>query len=153
MGALQGWHRGERAIHKKLGFYGPMATAYTWIDAEMPEQHRTFHTQQLPFIPVTTVDQEGRPWSCILAGPSGEPGWVSSPHWDSLVMNAHVWEGDPFKENINAYGAGEKVLIAGIGIEFPTRRRNKFAGHVSEVRKHGDTYKIKTVVNQAIGYV
>ena len=148
---LQGWHKGERAIQKKLGYEGPMAMAFTWIEAEMPEQHRTFHTTRLPFIPVTTLDAEGRPWSCILAGSSGEPGFVSSPREDRLDMDVRVWEGDPFKDNINLFEREEKLLIAGIGIEFSTRRRNKFAGYITDVRKHGDTYQFKTTVNQAIG--
>ncbi len=65
-------------------------------------------------------------------------------------MNVRVWEGDPFKENVESFRDG-KMLMAGIGIEFSTRRRNKFAGHVFELRQIGDTYQLKMVVNQAIG--
>lgn len=150
---VQGWHRGELAIQKKLGYDGPMAIGYSWIEQELPEEHRVFHTTRLPFIPVTTLDDTGRPWSCILAGSAGEPGFVSSPNWDRLDMDVRVWPGDPFKENINLFGTGQKILAAGIGIEFSTRRRNKFAGYISDVRKHGDSYQIKLIVNQAIGYV
>ncbi|KAJ3549925.1 hypothetical protein NM688_g5126 [Phlebia brevispora] len=149
---VQGWHRGERSIQKKLGFDGPMKMAYTWIDEEMPEEHRVFHTTRLPFIPVTTLDDQGRPWSCIFAGESGQPGFVSSPHWERLDMNVKVWPGDPFGENVKLFEKGKgKLLTAGIGIEFSTRRRNKFAGHIHDVRKHGDSYQIKMIVNQAIG--
>ena len=153
---VQGWHRGERAIQKKVGFDGVMTMAWTWIDEEMPEEHREFHTTRLPFIPVTTLDDEGRPWSCILAGASGEPGFASSSvaRWNQLDMKVRVWDGEPFAENIQRYWSDGKVLFAGIGIEFSTRRRNKFAGYVSAAEKCGsDEYNITTVVNQAIGYV
>ena len=148
---VQGWHRGERAIQKRVGYDKAMTLAYKWIDEEMPEEHRIFHTTRLPFIPVTTLDEEGRPWSCILAGAEGKPGFVTSPKWDRLDMHVRVWEGDPFKENIEQYGDGKNVLIAGIGIEFSTRRRNKFAGHISVARKRDDEYRITAMVNQAIG--
>lgn len=123
--------------------------AYTWIEAEMPEQHRVFHSTRLPFIPVTTLDAEGRPWTSIFAGQSGEPGFVSSPKWDRLLMNIHTWEGDPFNENVKLFGG--QMLAAGIGIEFSTRRRNKFAGHIFDIRKNVDSYHIEMIVYQAIG--
>ncbi|GJE90364.1 FAD/NAD(P)-binding domain-containing protein [Phanerochaete sordida] len=151
MGVLQGWHRGERSIQEKLGFAGPMSMAYQWIDGEMDEQHRDFHTTRLPFIPVTTLDNQNRPWTSIFAGTNGTPGFVSSPWWNRLNMDIKVWEGDPFWENHENFN-GEKMLVAGIGIEFPTRRRNKFAGHVFEMtQQKKDQFRLKLEVNQAIG--
>ncbi|KAI0086996.1 hypothetical protein BDY19DRAFT_893860 [Irpex rosettiformis] len=150
MGILQGWHHGERAIQRKLGFDGPMSQAYTWIDGEMPEQHRIFHTTRLPFIPMTTLDASGRPWSSIVAGPSGKPGFVTSPNWDLLEMDIRTWDGDPFAGNIAAAG-GNEILTAGIGIELSTRRRNKFAGRISKIQQDGRAYKLRVEVNQAIG--
>ncbi|KAJ8454143.1 hypothetical protein ONZ51_g13201 [Trametes cubensis] len=150
MSLLQGWHRGERAIQEKLGFSGIMATAYTWIEGEMPEQHRKFHTTRLPFIPVVTLDDQHRPWTSIFAGSTGEPGFVSSPSYNRLNMKIKTWEGDPFVENSQLFD-GKKMLIAGIGIEFSTRRRNKFAGHIFELHQNGDIFHLKLLVNQAIG--
>ncbi|EKM50229.1 uncharacterized protein PHACADRAFT_188542 [Phanerochaete carnosa HHB-10118-sp] len=147
---LQGWHRGERSIQQKLGFAGPMSMAYTWIDGEMDEQHREFHTTRLPFIPVTTLDNQHRPWTSIFAGSTGEPGFVSSPSWNRLDMEIKVWEGDPFWENHEHFD-GEKMLAAGIGIELSTRRRNKFAGHIFAMRQKKDQFRLKLIVNQAIG--
>ncbi len=150
MGVLQGWHHGERAIQRRLGFDGPMSMAFTWIDGEMPEQHREFHTTRLPFIPMTTLDASGRPWSSIIAGSSGKPGFVTSPRWDLLEMDIRTWEGDPFPDNAAAAG-GQDMLTAGIGIEFSTRRRNKFAGRISDLRQEGNAYRLRIEVNQAIG--
>lgn len=148
--ALAGWHRGERSVQKKLGVDGPMRQAYTWIDAEMPEQHREFHTTRLPFLPVTTLDESGRPWSSILAGPTGDIGFISSPSYTDLRMNIKAWEGDPFLKNVEGLGS-KKVLVAGIGIELSTRRRNKLAGHITGFERKGDTARVDVRVNQAIG--
>ena len=152
MSLLHGWHRGELAIQHKLGFAGPMAKAYTWIEGEMPEEHRIFHSTRLPFIPVTTLDADGRPWTSIFASETGEPGFVFSPKWDELHMDIHTWEGDPFNQNVQSFD-GKKLLAAGIGIEFSTRRRNKFAGYIRDIHKKGDSYHLEMIVNQAIGYV
>lgn len=148
--ALAGWHRGEVAIQQKLGVDGPMKTAFTWISGEMPEEHRLFHSTRLPFVPVTTLDSEGRPWTSILAGPSGQPGFISSSSYDQLTAHASVWPGDPFLVNSESFGDGE-MLVAGIGIEFSTRRRNKFAGRIVGLERKNNTFDIDMEVNQAIG--
>ncbi|KAI1784679.1 hypothetical protein LXA43DRAFT_195324 [Ganoderma leucocontextum] len=155
--ALQGWHPGERAIQRKLGFDGPMSQAWTWISGDMPEQHRIFHSHNLPFIPLTTVDTRGRPWSSILASKDGRPGFVRSPNDRSLVVECRAWNGDPLVENVRAWldteaSRRDRFNVAGIGIEFGTRRRNKFAGFLREAaRKERLDFELKLSVNQAIG--
>jgi predicted pyridoxine 5'-phosphate oxidase superfamily flavin-nucleotide-binding protein len=72
--SLNGWHKGERAIQEKLGFREAVSQSWKQIEGEMPEQHQNFYSKCLPFIPVTTLDSMGRPWSSILAGLSGEIG-------------------------------------------------------------------------------
>ena len=156
--ALAGWHPGEDSIHRRVGVQDFVVQAYTLIDGEMPEQHRTFHTTRLPFIPITTLDNEGRPWTSIAAGASGELGFATSPHYTKLLMNTRLIHGDPLEENVKLFGSGngngrEKMLIAGIGIEFSTRRRNKFAGHVTAVLQDGEKLAIELEVTQASGCV
>ncbi|KAG1724032.1 hypothetical protein EDB19DRAFT_1644909 [Suillus lakei] len=156
MSSLNGWHKGERAIQQKLGFHGAVSQSWTQIEGEMPEQHQKFYSTCLPFIPVTTLDSMGRPWSSILAGPDGEIGWASSETYDQLSMRAEVWDGDPLKANADYHadttdGSPRKMLIAGIGVEFSTRRRNKFAGSIKAIEKQGGLLVICTTVNEAIG--
>lgn len=154
MTSLTGWHPGEQSIQHKLGYSESIAQGWQWIEGEMPEQHRVFHTTRLPFIPITTLDSEGRPWASIAAGPTGELGFVDSPHYTKLRMHVRVVHGDPLEENLKLFEKGKsQMLIAGLGIEFSTRRRNKFAGHVTSVDKQGDRVAIELEVNQAIGYV
>lgn len=152
--SLNGWHPGERSIHDRLSLSQPMAMAYTWIDPYMPEQHRVFHSRNLHFIPLTTLDSEGRPWSSLVSGPSGSPGFIASPKETELHMTLESTLGDPFVDNLDSIERDGKILIAGLGIEFSTRRRNKFAGLVYEIRKSEELARnIKIHVNQAIGQV
>lgn len=150
---LKGWHRGERLVHSRLNYSGTMATAYTWIENGLSEQHRLFHTTRLPFVPITTLDAEGRPWSSLVAGASGQPGFISSPSDSELDMVLTTWRGDPLLENLKSFGKKSKTLVAGLGIEFPTRRRNKFAGWITRVDETDAQVHLRVKVNQAIGYV
>ncbi|EJC98078.1 uncharacterized protein FOMMEDRAFT_130037 [Fomitiporia mediterranea MF3/22] len=168
--ALNGWHPGERSIRAKLGpefTTGPISIAYSWIDASMPEQHRIFYSRNIPFLPLTIVDAHGRPWAALVSGPRGtqspgEKAWVRSPTETELVMDLEMWDGDPMLESLEAVesqtGSGSNnekkmhVLTAGLGIEFPTRRRNKFAGWMERIEKTGPkSRRIHLRVNQAIG--
>ncbi|KAL0946396.1 hypothetical protein HGRIS_012623 [Hohenbuehelia grisea] len=156
MPALVGWHRGERAIQEKLNYQAVMAMGFTWIEGDMPEQHREFYASRLPFLPVTTLDAQGRPWGSILAGRDGKPGFIRSPSYKTLTLDVRTWEGDPFWENTRArFGsAGEQLkpaLVAGIGVEFSTRRRNKFAGSITRLLADGQDLQLEFDVNQAIG--
>ncbi|PFH49490.1 hypothetical protein AMATHDRAFT_76159 [Amanita thiersii Skay4041] len=156
--ALSGWHRGERAIHTKIGDLNNPSVMflYTGIDGEMPPQHREFYTTRLPFIPVTVVDSSGRPWGSILAGEDGKLGFVSSPTFSTLVAKAKLWPGDPLMDIINSRteGSDKEVLIAGIGVELSTRRRNKYAGKITKLHhidKSSGLIHLELDVNQAIG--
>ena len=150
MGPVNGLHRGERAMHHKMGYGEVMSQAWTWIHPEMPEQHQVFYTTRLPFIPVTTLDDRKRPWSSIISGKDGKPGFATSRHAGELTFNAHIWEGDPFPQNAEA-SKGNTMLIAGIGVEFSTRRRNKFAGYIENLENDGPVLRVRAIVDEAIG--
>ncbi|THH12035.1 hypothetical protein EW146_g7846 [Bondarzewia mesenterica] len=78
--ALKGWHPGERVIHQKLLYDDPsISMAWMWISGDMPEEHRVFYTTRIPFVAVTTLDAQGRPWGSILAAQDGRPGFLRSP--------------------------------------------------------------------------
>lgn len=150
--SLNGWHVGERVIRKKLNFDQDYSTStlFTHIEGELPPDHAYFHSTRLPFLPVTTLDESGRPWGSILAGRDGRPGFITHPRTSTLVVKAKVWDGDPLIETSTTFGSGD-MLVAGIGIEFPTRRRNKFAGKISRLERDGDEFDIEMRVNEAIG--
>jgi hypothetical protein len=160
--ALQGWHPGEVALQRKLGYADAVSDRWTYVDNAMREQHRIFHTSNLPFVPLTTLDNQGRPWGSIMAGANGEIGFVKSPDDQTLVMNVRLWDGEPFLSSIRMWSDSkkrqiadlERFLVAGIGIEFPTRRRNKFAGRTKRVNPLTEwDYEVAFQVTQALGYV
>ncbi|KAF9441481.1 hypothetical protein P691DRAFT_812715 [Macrolepiota fuliginosa MF-IS2] len=137
-------------MHQKLGFADKVVTDYTAIQGDLPPEHAQFYETCLPFIPVTTLDESGRPWGSILAGKNGEKGFVHSRRYTQLDVVAQLWNGDPLEENLQQFD-GKDVLIAGIGVEFPTRRRNKFAGVVSKLQRVGHDIEMELTVNEAIG--
>lgn len=152
MSNLNGWHRGERLVRQKLGYDNIPSTAdmYTYISGEMPEQHSTFYTTRLQFLPMSTLDDEGRPWGSILAGENGNIGFVRHPKYNTLDINAKLWPGEPFSRNAQSF-SGE-MLIAGIGVEVSTRRRNKLAGHITSLALDNDSAHLQLFVDEAIGY-
>lgn len=159
--ALQGWHPGEAALQRELGFADAVSEKWKNIENELREQHRIFHTSNLPFIPVTTIDDCGRPWGSIVAGATGEIGFVKSPDAQTLTVDARFWDGEPLLSTIRTWlcpqerevAAPERFLTAGIGIEFSTRRRNKFAGFITDVKllRTDRDFELAFRVTQALG--
>ncbi|KAL4818806.1 hypothetical protein BDW67DRAFT_155989 [Aspergillus spinulosporus] len=153
--ALQGWHPGETKLHNLLHFPSSIATRYAAVENQLREQHRIFHTSNLPFIPLTVINRDGRPWAGIAAGRSGELGFVSSPDLKTLVFGVRVWAGEPLAAILHSWNGKEVglgTLTAGLGIEFTTRRRNKFAGTIRDVRVKGEgEYVVRVEVNEALG--
>ncbi|KDN45806.1 hypothetical protein RSAG8_04639, partial [Rhizoctonia solani AG-8 WAC10335] len=142
-----GWHPGELAMQFKLNYVQAVQFAYTSRD-HLPPQHRTFHTSNIAFLPLTTLDPESRPWVSLVSSKSGKPGFVESPSEVELVVNADVWDGDPVRENLRE---GKGKLVAGVGIEWATRRRNKVAGVLRNVGWDGTSMKLDMKVTRTLG--
>lgn len=147
--AVHGWHPGESSIQELLNFAPHVRSGYTYIRDYLPDQHRIFHTSSIAFVPLTTLDSSGRPWVSLVASKAGTPGFMSSPSEAELVVEADVWDGDPIKSNLQP-GEGE-ALISGLGIEWATRRRNKFAGLVKNVALEGEKLTLELQVTQTLG--
>ncbi|CAG8909085.1 unnamed protein product [Penicillium egyptiacum] len=169
---IKGWHPGETAIQTKLGFSTAVSSKWTAVEPQLREQHRIFHTSNLSFIPMTVIDKDGRPWAGIAAGRDGRVGFVRGPDLKTLVFGVRVWKGEPLgcvlrdlTSSTTNSGNGvemekrERALTAGLGIEFSTRRRNKFAGIIRDVvpnsdeagGKEGLDYVLEVDVNEAVG--
>lgn len=151
MTSLSGWHPGEHSMHQKYGFADKVTMGYTMIQGDLPPEHAQFYETCLPFIPVTTLDKTGRPWGSILAGKDGEKGFVRNRQYTRLDVNAQLWDGDPLGQNLLQINEDKSPLVAGIGVEFETRRRNKFAGFVSKFKRSKYGAEMEFVVNEAIG--
>lgn len=158
--ALQGWHPGELFVQQKLGYDQAVSERWRLTENFMREQHRIFHSSNLNFIPITTADAQGRPWASILSGVTGEIGFVKCPDPNTMLANIRLWEGDPLLETLRVWmdpkqrraSHPERFLIAGVGIEYTTRRRNKFAGLIKTVKQLSQLdYEVTLYVNEALG--
>ncbi|WP_171102044.1 pyridoxamine 5'-phosphate oxidase family protein [Ruegeria sp. HKCCD7255] len=127
--ALSGWdkevspyHPGEIELHSRLGRQEKQEKMGRFIHRPyMPDQHREFFAQ-LPFFIGGSVDSKGWPWASILFG---NPGFVSTPDDRTLSISGSAVQGDPYGQNAVA---GSPVSY--VGIELPTRRRNRVNGVV-----------------------
>jgi len=116
------WHDGEVAAQIHAGTAEHMAQIGPKVVRDfMPDQHRQFF-EQLPFIVVGSLDGEQNPWASIV---SGMPGFASSPHPKRLEIEANPLPGDPLDD---ALSVGNTIGI--LGIELPTRRRNRMNGQI-----------------------
>jgi len=133
------FHSGEKAMHERTGMtevieeFGRRA-----VRPFMPEQHREFFAQ-LPFMVVGSVDDEGLPWASVV---TGKPGFASSPNNTTLRLDTVVSDDDPL---FAAMRAGSQLGL--LGIELPTRRRNRVNARVRESNDSGFTL----LVDQSFG--
>jgi uncharacterized protein len=133
------FHAGEREAQARAGIDERMDDiGRRMIRAEMPEQHRSFFAVQ-PWLVVGARDGAGQPWASIL---TGAPGFVSSPAADLLAVAALPAGDDPLDVCLVA-GAGVGIL----GIELPTRRRNRLNGVVRD--RSDDGFRVS--VEQSFG--
>lgn len=132
------FHSGEQALQDRLGMKEQQEHIGKQLMRDyMPEQHREFFSE-LPFIIAGSVDDHGSPWASMLVG---KPGFVSTPTSRTLNIAGGQIEGDPFWENSKA---GKPLGF--VGIELPTRRRNRINGVVSQSREG-----VEVKVSQSFG--
>jgi predicted pyridoxine 5'-phosphate oxidase superfamily flavin-nucleotide-binding protein len=116
------FHAGEVAIQQQLGVAERMAQFGSKVVRDyMPDQHRQFYAQ-LPFLVLATVDTHGDPWASLL---EGEPGFATSPEPTLLDFSIVPAEQDPARA-----GWQPGAAIGLLGIELPTRRRNRVNGRL-----------------------
>ena len=116
------WHKGEIEAQSRIGIAEHMAEIGPKVIRDfMPDQHRAFF-EQLPFVVVGSLDAVQRPWASIVAG---LPGFASSPHPRRLEIEANPVPGDPLAAALQVGGP-----LGILGIELPTRRRNRMNGKV-----------------------
>jgi predicted pyridoxine 5'-phosphate oxidase superfamily flavin-nucleotide-binding protein len=137
--AASPFHEGERSIHARYGILERMdRQGRRIIRDHMPEQHRQFFAQ-LPYAIAGTVDSDGQPWASILVG---EPGFMAAQGDRTLHLATQPLFGDPLHHTLIA-GADLGLL----GIELPTRRRNRMNGTIQTVDSQG----ISVAVGQSFG--
>lgn len=128
------YHAGEQAAQARAGVRERAERAgRKMIRDFMPDQHRTFF-EALPFLVLGSIDDDGRPWASLLAGP---PGFVTSPDARHLHVAARPSADDPLAANLAA-GAAVGIL----GIDLATRRRNRMNGMLRHVTADGFSVEV-----------
>lgn len=139
------WHAGEREVHRRLGIAEEIEPiGDRTIRPFMPDQHRMFFAQ-LPFLLAGSVDRAGRPWASLLAG---RPGFAQSPDPRVLHVGAFPAPGDPLAEALVPGGR-----IGMLGIELPTRRRNRVNGRITAVDDEGFTLGVEQSFGNCPQYI
>ena len=128
------FHPAELALQEQFGRRQQLDVgARRAIRDYLIEQHRVFFAQ-LPFVLIGSVDRDGQPWASMIAG---RPGFTHSPDPSVLRIEGRPLPGDPLSGHL-ASGA----LIGVLGIELPTRRRNRMSGQVSVTDAGGFSIRV-----------
>ncbi|KAK4050783.1 hypothetical protein OIV83_003204 [Microbotryomycetes sp. JL201] len=121
------------------------------LSRTLPEQHRLFHSRNISFLPLAVLDPDsGRVWTSMLAGKDGEPGFIDAPDKQTLIVHANTWPGDPATRYLASPGQ-DPALVAGVGVELTTRRRNKLAGSATVLSNKDHDLKLEIKISQALG--
>jgi len=139
------FHPGELAIQARVGVVEKIdAQGGRAVRRYMTEQHREFFPM-LPYAFLGTIDATGQPWASMIVG---QPGFVQAPDPNRLEITARPLFGDPLNETLRPHAD-----IAFLGVQLPTRRRNRAIGSVSEVRPDGFTIAVSQTLGVCPQYI
>ena len=120
------FHEGEQRVQTRLGVRGRIEPwARRVVRNHLPEEHRRFYAEQ-PFLVAAARDEAGRTWATLLAG---RPGFARTPSPQRLEIDAAPFEDEALGR---ALQSGDDIGL--LGIEFPTRRRNRVNGRIAKRR-------------------
>lgn len=128
------FHAGEQDAQTRAGKRDTMeAVGKIAIRPFMPDQHRQFF-EQLPFIVIGSVDNDGWPWASILTGGDG---FITSPNDRHLDLAGQPLTDDPLSGALST-----DASIGLLGIEVATRRRNRMNAKISKQNETGVTVEV-----------
>lgn len=128
------WHAGERALHALTGAEDKMQMIGSRVMRDhLIEQHRLFFPL-LPFLVAGSVDAGGQPWASLLVG---QPGFAHALDERRLRVDAAPLPGDALTESLH-----DGAPLGLLGIELPTRRRNRLNGWVQGDEAQGFTLEV-----------
>jgi uncharacterized protein len=144
-GSFDEWHPGEIAIQRIAGSEQSLALRVSRILLPfMTEQARNLFPL-LPFVVIGFVDEQSHPWGSILPG---IPGFMQSPTPDTLRIERKPPAGDPLATVLKV---GTPLGL--LGIELPTRRRNRVNGLVSACDASGFTVTVQQAYSNCPKYI
>ena len=123
------FHVGEQWVQTRAGVREKAEQIGSrMIRSFMPEQHREFFAR-LPALLVAAVDGEGQPHASVLCGAAG---FAWSPHPALLSVDARPQIDDPIASLLQP-----RAAVGLLGLEWPTRRRNRMNGRIVESDERG----------------
>lgn len=136
------WHAGELAMQQAAGVAERMdAVGRRNVRDRLIDQHRQFYPQ-LPFVVLGAVDASGDVWATVRAN---RPGFLHAPDEHRLHVELSRDADDPADAGMN-----DGASMALLGIELPTRRRNRLNGTVRRAAS-GDVVGFDLLVEQSYG--
>ena len=136
------WHAGELAMQRAAGIVERMdAVGRRNVRDHLIDQHRKFYPQ-LPFVVLGAVDAQGDVWATMRAN---RPGFLHAPDAHRLHVELDRDPADPADAGMND---GDSMAL--LGIELPTRRRNRLNGTVQRAA-NGETTGFDLRVEQSYG--
>lgn len=149
-------HKGELLLQERRDTPKELTDAIPqYISSDMPQQHADFFAG-LPYLPLATLDQRGRPWVSVLVTSSDDEPSVGIKvlGGNTTDVFAETSPFDPFARALQQApaSAGEGRLFAGVGIDFSNRRRNKIAGSISRASvDEAGSVRLRLLSDQHLG--
>ena len=139
------FHSGERLAQQRAGKREQTeGVGRRVVRGEMLEQHRLFFAQ-LPFMLAGARTDDGGVWATMLAG---TPGFAHALDPLQLRIDAQPLPGDPLD---GALRDGAELGL--LGIELPTRRRNRLNGVIARRDAAGFTVKVRQSFGNCPRYI
>ncbi|SFG54726.1 pyridoxamine 5'-phosphate oxidase family protein [Sulfitobacter dubius] len=149
-------HWGELALQARRHTPQELSDAIPhYIYSEMPQQHAGFFAG-LSYLPLGTLDRQGRPWVSLLVTQSAsDPSLgIHIAGENAIQVVAQTNPFDPFVRAISQDHStnGDARLFAGVGVDFSNRRRNKISGLIEDAAvEGGGKIKLNLTSNQHLG--
>jgi len=154
MASRHALHKGEILLQKRLGTPSELsATMPNYISKDMPQQHADFFTS-LPYLPLATLDNKGRPWASILVTSSNNEQsiGINVSGNNQITVIAETNQYDPFVRALSESPDNGQQLFAGVGVDFTNRRRNKLAGSIKLIsHEPSDRVSLQLMSDQHLG--
>jgi len=139
------WHAGEEWLQKSAGSHEQLAAhaARVFLPYLAPQLREFFPL--LPFVALSFIDVDGNPWGTLLPG---KPGFVWSPEPTLVRVERLPPQGDPLAASLHP-----GCQLGLLGIELPTRRRNRVNGVVIDVDTAGFTMRVQQAYGNCPRYI
>ncbi|MDN4501661.1 pyridoxamine 5'-phosphate oxidase family protein [Alteromonadaceae bacterium BrNp21-10] len=142
---LDAFHTGEQQLQQRIGVKDKMAElGQRFLRPYLLEQHRQFYAL-LPMIFIGAEDSAGAIWASVLYG---EEGFVSSPNSSLLHIDNMLAQYDPLYDELEPLAA-----IGLLGIELPTKRRNRANGLLQRLTDSSMVIEIEQSFGNCAKYI